>query len=155
QRVAAAAEVERSFLALAQLAGPHLAVLVVARQQLIEAEAAGGVAHLLLAELVGVDLDVPALLHRGRLLDTGGVLVVLVLHDPDVFLELVELVVLLDHCYQFILQPWPKIPRSAVSPRSNGSCRPRHSPRSSTSSAASGSRKQWFRISTISAASAP
>src|SRR5205823_10175800 len=58
ERGPAAAEVERPLLALAHLAPPHLAVLVVARQELVEAEAARVVAHLLLSELEDVDLEV-------------------------------------------------------------------------------------------------
>src|SRR5688572_8705370 len=53
----AAAIVERTFLPLAHLAPPHLAVLVVARDQGAEAEAAGVVADLLLAQLVDVGLE--------------------------------------------------------------------------------------------------
>src|SRR5207244_5240271 len=65
-RGGAPAEVERSLLALADLPSPQLAVLVVAREQLIEAEAPGILAHLLLPELVDVDLDVAAILQRSE-----------------------------------------------------------------------------------------
>ena len=97
QRRRPAAEVERPFLPLAHLAAPHLAELVVAGQELRVAEAARVVAHLLLAELVDVDLEQTPLVHRRELLDAGEELVVLVLQLADVFFELVQLVVLFDH----------------------------------------------------------
>src|SRR5205807_416640 len=86
-----ASKFERPLFALTRLARPHFAELVVAREQRVETEAARVVAHLLLAELVDVHLDVPTVLHRRHLGDSGEELVVLVLQFSDVFFELLEL----------------------------------------------------------------
>ena len=55
------------------------------------------VAHLLLVQLVDVALHLMPLEGGRHLGDPGEELVVLVLQAPDVFLELVELIVLFDH----------------------------------------------------------
>src|SRR5436309_1163877 len=77
-------ELQRPFFALAHPPAPHLAQLVVAREELVHAKAARIVADLLPAQLVDEDVDVPPLLQRRRLLDAREELVVPVLQPPDV-----------------------------------------------------------------------
>src|SRR5258708_8758769 len=89
----AAAEVEGAFFTLAHPAAPQLAELIEAAGQGAEAEAPRVVAHLLLVELVDVDLEVLPFLRRRNFADPGEELVVLVLQDPNVFFELLELFV--------------------------------------------------------------
>src|SRR5688572_29756808 len=129
----AAPELERTFLPLAHLAPPHLAVLVVARQDRGEAEAARVVAHFLLADLVDHRFDLMSLERRHMFIDPVEELVIAALQPPNVFLELVELVVLFDHAGPKLTQsclnrpPGLQIPRCAAFPRWSESFPPRPS----------------------------
>src|SRR5207237_6465319 len=92
-----AAKVHRTFFTLSHLSAPQLAQLIEPADELIETEAARIVADFQLVQLVDVDLDEAALVRRRLLLDAGEELVVFVLQLPEVFFELIELIVLFDH----------------------------------------------------------
>src|ERR1700737_3444111 len=100
ERRGAPPEFERSLFALPHFSAPHLAILVVTAEERVVAEAPRVVPHLLLADLVDENLDVPPVMHRRNFLDPAEELVVLVLHLADRFFETIDLVVFLDrHVY--------------------------------------------------------
>src|SRR6266550_507267 len=97
ERRLAPAKIDRTFFALAYLSAPHFAVLVEPAEELVVSETPRVLAHLLLAQLVDVDLNEVPLMLRRHLHAAHEKHLVLHLQLADVFLELVELRVLFDH----------------------------------------------------------